>query len=104
VGVVTPPNVGKAIGLPPVVGKDKGVMEGVTDAGGTRAVWVWKKLAITVATPAVSEALMSGVGDPGTSPPHDAISIPTTSKSNMFFPASFIFTSLKVFWIFLPTF
>jgi hypothetical protein len=63
VGDATTPSVGNVTGLP--VGRGNGVIEGVSDAGGAMAVWVSKKFAMTVPTPAVREALMSTVGSPG---------------------------------------
>jgi hypothetical protein len=62
VGEAATPSVGKSNAPGLFVGSGSGVMEGVMVAGGASAVWVSKKFAITVPTPAVSDALISGVG------------------------------------------
>ena len=79
-----------------------GVGDGVSVAGVTMAVWVWKKYAANVPTPAVRLALMSGVSA-GTCPAQEAANSATRINTNRERFETFIFTSIGVWcWISLP--
>jgi hypothetical protein len=70
------------------------VGDGVSVAGGTKAVWVWKMEAAMVPTPAVKTASTSDIGVAVVScPPQETSNIPTSNTIKDFF-RKYIFTSI----------